>query len=372
MHVATPAASHTSCRLRLVDRGRTITIPILRSGILARRFCRPGARAELVAVFERSLYLRCADMFLCIATPAIGNGPITMIGDFGRFERLSDLGLRPGLPVSISDRCITIGGSVRFAFEGCELWRPSAWPVPRPCVELINICDAIVRLALVQGPDQGFAQGYRLPERGSDEPPLARIARSRIAHFQSWLREALQTNRIDTAACLDAIQGLIGLGPGLTPSGDDFLVGALAVLDALAERNAHAALADAIAAALPGLTCPLSNYLLRAAATGHLGEPLCRAVSAMISGMVEPAVGSIRAIGHSSGWDMLVSAASTLKVVAAARSRWPPDEASRTAPQLAQLENTTTPAAACRASPAGTAPPRGSGYRPARSPPRPG
>jgi uncharacterized protein DUF2877 len=329
MDLAAAVRSHVHCSMRRLeksDRGRNITIPILRSGILARKFCRDGARAEIVAVFERSVYLRSADMFLCIGTPAIGNGPITMIGHFGFSNRLSDLGLRPGLPVSISDRCITTGSSARFSFDQCEQWRPSGWRLPRPHLELTSICDAIVRLAAVEAPQEGFAQVYRLHERGINETPLARIARARIAHFESWLCGALETHHIETAASVAAIHGLIGLGPGLTPSGDDFLVGALALLDALAERKAHAALAHAIAVAPRGLTSPLSHYLLRAAAAGHIGESVCRAISAVISGMIDSAVGSIREIGHSSGWDMLVGVASTLRVVAAARlavaSRW--------------------------------------------------
>jgi hypothetical protein len=296
---------------------RDISVPILRSGILAQKFCREGARAEIAAVFERSVYLRATDMFLCIGTPAIGNGPVTMIGEFDPSNHLADLGLRPGLAASISDRCIAVDSSIRFTLDQCELWLPSARPVPRPYLQLTDVCDGLVRLTTVEAPAEGFAQVYRSHERGTDETPLARIARARIAHFQCWLCHALETDRIETAASCDAIHGLIGLGPGLTPSGDDFLVGALALLDALTERKAHAALARAIAAAPRGLTSPLSEYLLRAAAAGHVGEPLCRAVSAVISGMADAAVASIRNIGHSSGWDMLVGVANTLQVIAA-------------------------------------------------------
>jgi Protein of unknown function (DUF2877) len=324
MDLAAAVRSHVRCSMRRLERsdcGRNNTIPILRSGILARKFCRDGAPAELAAVYERSVYLRSADTFLCIGMSRIGNGPITMIGDFGSSDRLSDLGLRPGLSASISHRYITIGSSVRFSFHQCELWRPSGWCLARPHLELTSICDAIVRLAAAEAPEEGFAQVYRLHERGINETPLARIARARIAHFESWLYDALEAHHIETTTSVAAILGLIGLGPGLTPSGDDFLVGALALLDALAERKAHAALAHAIAVAPRGLTSPLSDYLLRAAAAGHIGESLCCAISAVISGAIGSAVASIREIGHSSGWDMLVGAVSTLRVVAAARTQ---------------------------------------------------
>jgi hypothetical protein len=48
-------------------------IPILQSGILARKFCQDGAPAEVEAVFDRSIYLRRGDMFVCIGEPTIGN-----------------------------------------------------------------------------------------------------------------------------------------------------------------------------------------------------------------------------------------------------------------------------------------------------------
>jgi hypothetical protein len=116
---------------------------------------------------------------------------------------------------------------------------------------------------------------------------------------------------------------LIGLGPGLTPSGDDFLVGALALLDAIGERAAHAALARAIVDASPNLTTPLSACFLRAAAAGHIGEALHRAVSSSITGDAGSAVAAVEKIGHSSGWDMLAGAMTALKVAAATRMRVP-------------------------------------------------
>ena len=113
-----------------------IIVPILRSGIPAREFCRRGPHAEVEAVFERSLYLRSGDMFVCIGEPAIGNGALTLIADFGGARRFTDRGLYPGQPASISDRCIAIGNSVRFTFERCVLWRQPRWPRSRSLREL--------------------------------------------------------------------------------------------------------------------------------------------------------------------------------------------------------------------------------------------
>jgi hypothetical protein len=292
--------------------GSDIIVPILRSGILAREFCRHGAHVKVEAVFERSIYLRSGDNFVCVGEPAIGNGALSLIADFGVSRPLTSLGLFPGQPASISDRCIAIGDSAKFTFERCVLWRQPPWPLSRSHRELNDLCGVMARQITFESPQEGFGRIFYLHDVG--ETPLARIARPRIARFESWLSCALDADCMPITASQAPIADLIGLGPGLTPSGDDFLVGALAILDALAERKAHAALARAIAAIPRGLTSALSECLLKAAAAGHVGEDLCCAVSAVVSGKPDQAVAAIRKIGHSSGWDMMVGILTALHV----------------------------------------------------------
>ena len=105
---------------------------------------------------------------------------------------------------------------------------------------------------------------------------------------------------------------LVGLGPGLTPSGDDFLIGALAMLDALEQTNMHAALGDAVVAAA-GRTSPLSASFLRAAAAGHVGENLHMMIAAVLTGDTDAAVAAAARIGHTSGWDALAGAVVTAR-----------------------------------------------------------
>jgi Protein of unknown function (DUF2877) len=286
-----------------------VGIPILRAGALARDFCRMHTRAEVAAVFERSVYLRRGETFVCLGGPSIGNGPLTMIVDF------CPSGLRAGAPVSITERAISIGDR-HLTLDRCELWRPSSRPAALEYDRLIEGCRAITKRMVVEAPAEGLA---RIHEPGRDGTALARIVRPRIARFESWLRHAFEPDQTAADSAHVAVWDLIGLGPGLTPSGDDFLAGALALLDALAKRKAHAALARAITTAPRGLTSPLSHCLLSAATHGHVGERLSLAVAAVVAGDVGAAIAAIRTIGHSSGWDMLVGATAALRVVAGAK-----------------------------------------------------
>jgi uncharacterized protein DUF2877 len=290
-------------------------IAISRSGILAREFCRRHARAEVAAVFDRSLYLRAGDDFICLGEPSIGNGPLTLITDFGSIDKVSDRALRSGQSAIISQREIVIADVARLLIDQSSPWRPLPWPAARSRHDLAAVCRDLSRLALAKAPEDGLGRLFDAVGVRPIDTPLARIARPRLARFRSWLRDLLDVDHAWVAASFEPVRGLIGLGPGLTPSGDDFLVGALALLDALEERNAHAALARAINLAPRGLTSPLSDCLLRSTAAGHVGENLHRAASATISGTIRSAVAAVRSIGHSSGWDMMAGIATALQVV---------------------------------------------------------
>jgi hypothetical protein len=124
---------------------------------------------------------------------------------------------------------------------------------------------------------------------------------------------ARATRRLNCGAAIAAAAALVGLGPGLTPAGDDFLVGYLAGLwcsagaDA-ARRSFLAELGAAIAAT--GRTNAISRSYLCAASAGEVSEPLARVAERIASGTapatVDAAVGAALAVGASSGADGLL------------------------------------------------------------------
>ena len=109
---------------------------------------------------------------------------------------------------------------------------------------------------------------------------------------------------------------LIGLGPGLTPSGDDLLGGALVALhllgridlrDALWQKVREPALADANA---------ISRAHLTAAAQGLGGAALHAVLNDVLTGTTAALprrLAAVEAIGHTSGWDALAGAVLVLR-----------------------------------------------------------
>ncbi|MDQ3732422.1 MAG: DUF2877 domain-containing protein [Actinomycetota bacterium] len=113
------------------------------------------------------------------------------------------------------------------------------------------------------------------------------------------LRAALRRN--DVTSALRAAQRMIGLGPGLTPAGDDLLCGILAGLSLLGHPQASRIGAGILALA-PGRTTDLSLALLRHATLGQVNSELGSVVQALAgTGRLPGALQRLFAVGHTSG-----------------------------------------------------------------------
>lgn len=116
----------------------------------------------------------------------------------------------------------------------------------------------------------------------------------------------------DAEGALAAAGELIGRGGGLTPAGDDVLAGVVSAGRAVA-RAAGAETTDTwfhdlggeVAALAVGRTTALSATLLWHAARGEVAVPARRVLRAVTGASpLQPAVGALLRVGHSSGRDL--------------------------------------------------------------------
>ena len=244
-------------------------------GRFARSALDSGA-ARVIAVFERSVYVETPGGLACIG--AVGNGPLNAHCEF----------LPPG--VSVDD-------PLSVDTTGASLWHPR----PAPPWNAKTIAKSLRQLhedARDLLPSEGF--GY-LIDAARDRP-------TPVLALSQWLARA--------QGVPDGAAGLIGLGPGLTPSGDDLIGGALCAL--------HAAGRGEIALRLAGWALPLardgtnriSHAHLACAAEGECAEAVNDAIVALVAGGV-PDLQRIDAIGHTSGWDALAGATLALTALCA-------------------------------------------------------
>jgi hypothetical protein len=116
---------------------------------------------------------------------------------------------------------------------------------------------------------------------------------------------------LTTSCCLSLVRGVrraVGLGPGLTPSGDDYLTGLLGALRCFAPGDEMGeVLHDDLAPIVHRTSLP-SSFMLRAALRGHFGEPLAGLLDALAGVSATSIAGALARLtdtGAASGEDML-------------------------------------------------------------------
>ncbi|HEV2581434.1 MAG TPA: DUF2877 domain-containing protein, partial [Ktedonobacteraceae bacterium] len=131
--------------------------------------------------------------------------------------------------------------------------------------------------------------------------------------------------RQDIAGVDEATRGLAGLGPGLTPSGDDTLAGFISIMALLSPQlSADGAFREHMARTIAAIAGPrttvLSAVLLAHAAFGEVAEQLSTlllalSLSAEASEIVLNAADRALAFGASSGGDTLLGVLLGLRVL---------------------------------------------------------
>lgn len=116
----------------------------------------------------------------------------------------------------------------------------------------------------------------------------------------------------------DEAAQLIGLGPGLTPSGDDYLGGVLVGLRWLGRGPQADSLWRWLEPRLPERTSAISAAHLAAAASGQVHEALHEVMddlSAWQAPDLLPALARLDTVGHTSGWDALAGTVAAARTV---------------------------------------------------------
>lgn len=209
-------------------------------------------------------------------------------------ERWADGRGLAGAPVRVEAGAMVVGDGLRIELGGAtvvDTTLPSPAPMPR-----VFRCD----LAKASGhAGRGLLPVVSALLTGRPAPTgaLSQVAGPALAR----LADATAAGVPD--GCVRAARPLLGLGPGLTPAGDDVVVGWLAGLWTSGEqgRRLVAAVSRELAAAAVERTDALSRAFLLAAVDGQAAEP----VWAFARHPDETRVRALLALGASSGADLL-------------------------------------------------------------------
>lgn len=252
---------------------------------------------QVVGVFSRACYIAGTEGRMVALTLAeAGRGPFSIVikGRPGLFA-----GISLGLPARADGRSLQ-AGSWEITWDAAAAWEPRLVCPPGP----VKLAPGLVRVL------RDYA-GWSICPTKTPSPNLAGAepARSAAGRPGRAVVDSLVYNRPDRLA--EAVVGLVGLGRGLTPAGDDYLVGVMAALWLTGQAEL---LADLITAAA-ARTTRLSAAYLRAAARGEFAEPWHHLALALLAADIAATVEAMARIagyGASSGRDSLAGFAGTM------------------------------------------------------------
>ncbi len=215
--------------------------------------------------------------------------------------------IRPGERVVNCGPFLLVMGSGQAAYTCRDV--PVWQPVPHPVVDVhpARLRANLQRLRILLGGRGGLAAllGWRIA--GDPLSTLAKTALPAVLQLEHSLRQ------MDPGGLQEALQGLLGLGPGLTPAGDDFLAGMLAAFHVTAPS--HPLLETfhkEVLARARNATNIISFTMLKYAGMGQ-GPPGALAAAAAVAAgdpaNLDNAVAEVLAAGATSGGDILTGIA---------------------------------------------------------------
>jgi hypothetical protein len=268
----------------------------------ARAWLRQTTAARVLSSFDQACNLINQDgALLSLVTSERGLNPFALL--------VSAEGAAPFQAIHADSHVSVTAGALALdhlpiAWDDAEVWDPRPeWEVVRAAFAPPALLSELADMALALSTRPSLLDLYQARPNGS---ALEEVVLKRARATAQALVKGIAARSL--AGCRAGAQGLAGLGSGLTPAGDDFIMGVLLAIWAGLFGAGAVDLCLPMAEAAAPRTHALSAAYLRAAAQGECPRHwhvLFQAVSEYNHDTLRAALQAVLASGHSSGADAL-------------------------------------------------------------------
>lgn len=292
--------------------------------------CMTGDPAiRITGVHTEALTLAIGTELCTLVGYDVGNLPRGIVVEHPRRMDWKSTGLRPGDTATVTGRWLRLGASAQVDLAPARPWQARRRLNGRwgPTSDVDAALDGTA--AILRGAPGLASLGEHFRALGEGIAPA--ISQG------DWIRQhaarAMAVAVREAKACnpsefLSTATGLLGLGIGLTPSGDDFLVGLVGSLVLIADwmpalEWVHLTGRE-LAEEASGRTTAVAASYLRCAARGEIIERQEELLQAAISGDGSTAVAACRTLrrfGHSSGGEIALGTLLAVDIAASLSHR---------------------------------------------------
>lgn len=251
------------------------------------------------SIFNRTVNIQSLENgeLYTVACQEIDNGPNTLVIQVDCFNSIN---LAINDHVYVGKNVLHIANKLAMTVENAELWESMLPKYPQN-VETLNRNLTRMRDYI---DNHGIGGGMKKSNHPNTafEIELLRMLEERTGSLLTELFNNRMSESIEKAS------KLIGLGPGLTPSGDDFLVGLFAVLNIQkSPRHPLKGFCKEVVKLAKPLTNDISYMAMHKASIGKVRESIISLINSILYGTEEDLILSLNKvlkIGSSSGTDI--------------------------------------------------------------------
>ncbi|WP_391117613.1 DUF2877 domain-containing protein [Psychrobacillus sp. L3] len=251
------------------------------------------------STFKRTLNIQCLEdgELYTIACNEIDNGPNTLIIDLASFE---DMNINAYDEVYSDNNIISIGNKMSITIDRTKSWESILPTYPTNTDVLKKNIKIMKQYIEIHGKSGG------IKSKSVNESPFEQEMSKMIQERKGLLTDELVKKQLHHA--VPHAVSLLGLGPGLTPSGDDFLVG---LFTSFHLKNSsfvnYQWFFEEIERAARTATNEISYIAIKKASVGKIRESIIVLVNALLEENEEQLILSLKKvlnIGSSSGTDI--------------------------------------------------------------------
>lgn len=249
------------------------------------------------SLFKRTFNIQCLEdgELYTVACSEIDNGPNTLVIDIECFDKLD---LEVNDTVYVENQILHIANKLSIHIVNVKQWESILPLLPNNIEGLKGNIAFMKNFIDHHGKSGGIKEASNF--QTSFEKQMSKLLHERT----SLLMNDLVNNQ--TTSALQHAVSLIGLGPGLTPSGDDFLVGLLTIFNT-SPCFSHKAFCEEVVKQAKSLTNEISYMAIKKASIGKVRESIILLIHSLINGTERDLILSITKvlnIGSSSGTDI--------------------------------------------------------------------
>ncbi|MGI9523639.1 MAG: DUF2877 domain-containing protein [Hyphomicrobiaceae bacterium] len=299
----------------MFDTGSPFEYRAMQVGCLVSQRLRQRYSGRVHAVFNSTFYVEVGSQLICLGSQKMTCGPLNIVTSAPTNTNWCSSGVYVGAAASLSPSRIRIANLLGFEISDCPVWSPRNVSGSIDPGDVERGLARFRKLAIPAGPQQGMSRFLNPEYSPGGGDIVGHAALQPVADARSWLLDAMNHNHLREIGDPIWMERLVGLGPGLTPSGDDFVGGLMIGLHVLGETSVQSALWHAVRRLGPQDNA-ISLAHLEAAAHGLGSEDIHSAVSAIIfnnGAEVQAAISDIADIGACSGWDIMTGVATVIE-----------------------------------------------------------